>query len=152
MTTARQSRSFIDGQLGETLQSMQATLAALNQRIAANETAYERLAVAQSELAKEVNTGLAELRKAISEGQRTPWGVLVSALSVTIVIIMAIGGLALSPIRDAISETRRESAALRSIADEQLWKLRAELGIGLNEERRRINELAKDVYLWSSIR
>jgi hypothetical protein len=103
-------------------------------------------------LAKEVNTGLAELRKAISEGQRTPWGVLVSALSVTIVIIMAIGGLALSPIRDAISDTRRESAALRSIADEQLWKLRAELGIALNEERRRVNELAKDVYSRSSIR
>lgn len=132
---ARQTRSALDGQLGETLQNMQATLAALNQRIAANENAYERLAAAQHELAKEVNTGLADLRKAIADNYKTPWGVLVSALSATVVIIMAIGGLALSPIRDTLSETRQDAAGMRT-----------ELGASINEERRRINELARELY------
>ncbi len=87
-------------ELAEALADIKAVLATVTTRISANEQDYQRLARDQHQLAQTVERGFAEIRQALAERNKTPWPVIFSGFSITLAVAIAIGSLALSPLRD----------------------------------------------------
>ena len=111
---AKNSSNGNGRELAEALADIKASLAIVTTRIGANEADYQRLARDQHQLAQNVEKGLAEIRQSLSERNKTPWGVIFSGFSITLALAVAIGSLALSPLRDKDAGIEESMRVLRT--------------------------------------
>lgn len=110
--------------LVQTLVEIKSGLATLSARIEATETDYKRLSEVQRDLSAKMEKGFSDIGQQISAHDKTPWGVIFSGFSITLAIAVAIGSLALSPLRErdvmldaAIHEQRSDMKRLPSEAE-----------------------------------
>ena len=106
-----------EADLVATLVEIKSGLATMSARIEATETDYQRLSEVQRDLATKMERGFADIGRQISARDKTPWPVIFSGFGVTLALAVAIGSLALSPLRDKDAALAEDLHAVRAAAE-----------------------------------
>ena len=86
--------------LMQTLVEIRTGLATMSARIEATEANYKRLSDEQTDLLTKMERGFADIGRQLQARDKTPWPVIFSGFGITLALAVAIGTLALSPLRD----------------------------------------------------